>query len=94
MKVPDIPARHIRDALKDYENASRCFGKSQKPRSPATVNRQKASIGSMFKYAHVQGYVTKNPAHSVAYRPENNNIVRWLDDDERTRLLAACEASE
>jgi len=30
----------------------------------------------------------------VASLPVNNKIVRWLDDDERARLLDACERSE
>jgi integrase len=60
---------------------------------PATCNRLKAACSGVFRHAAREGWITRNPARLLAHRPENNAVVRWLSDDERDRLLAACERS-
>ena len=39
------------------------------------------------------GWLPANPVLSVAKGAEHTGIVRYLDDDERKALLAACRAS-
>lgn len=64
-----------------------------KTRKPATCNRLRAAVSSVFRYAIHENLLTRNPAAGLAHRTENNQVVRWLSDDERKALLAACEAS-
>jgi len=101
MKLIDIKARHIRNELDIYAegrakrvNGPRKSTETTRPRKPATVNRHKAGLSAIFKYARGKGYVTVNPVSAVTSRPENNKQVRWLSTDEREALLAACKASE
>lgn len=64
--------------------------------APATVNRYAASLAAVITWAikrriAPKGYV--HPCRSVERQVENNEQTRFLSDDERERLLAACKAS-
>ncbi|WBY02757.1 site-specific integrase [Ramlibacter tataouinensis] len=64
--------------------------------SPASINRYAASLAAVITWAikrriAPKGYV--HPCRSIERRPENNERVRFLSDEERARLLAACRAS-
>jgi len=61
--------------------------------APASVNRLRAAVSAVFRHAVREGWLTGNPAKGLAHRTEPKGIVRWLEPDERTRLLAACDAS-
>lgn len=67
------------------------------PRSGATVNRYKAALSSAFRAAIDGGWygVTENPAAGIRKRKEATGAMgrfgRCLEDDERARLLAACD---
>jgi integrase len=100
-KLIEIRARHIRECLDAYAegkakrgNGPRKSTATTRPRRPATVNRQRAGLSAIFKYARTQGYIVNNPVSAVAGLRENNKRVRWLSDDERKVLLTACKASE
>lgn len=63
---------------------------------PATINRYAASLAAVFTWAIKKRLVPRgfeNPCHRIERRPENNERVRFLSDDERERLFAACRAS-
>ena len=83
-RLTDIEPALIREALA-------LFAKDHKP---ATVNRYKAALSGVLKFAINKGWLIKNPCKTVAALPVNNKIVRWLDDGERGRLLASCDRSE
>lgn len=105
-KLTEIDAAMIREALDDYAagKAQRGDGvgpdlkpklkETNRPRTAASINRQKATISGMFKYAIQRGYLEVNPVSKVPARPENNKRTRYLSDEERSALLAACRASE
>ncbi len=105
-RLIDIDSQLIRDGLKQYGSgvALRGDGFDEKgkpkltstgrPRSNASVNRIKATLSAIFQYAFRQGYISNNPVRAVANLKENRGIERWLSDDERQRLLAACKTSE
>jgi integrase len=78
-----IEVADLRPPLDDYA----------KDHAPATTNRLRAACSSVFRYAHKQGWITANPARQLAHRTEDNKRVRWLEPDERTRLLRACDVS-
>lgn len=67
-----------------------------KPIAPATINRYAASAAAVFTWAIKKRLVPRsfeNPARRLERRPEDNERVRFLSDDERERLFAACRAS-
>jgi len=62
--------------------------------SNATVNRYKAAISVVFSYACRQYGLPINPIKNIRSKPENNERIRFLSDDERARLFKACKASQ
>lgn len=69
------------------------FTSTGRPRSPATVNRKRAALSSLFRYAIDEGLLRANPVQGVRGRAENNKRVRYLSDEERAALLRACRSS-
>ncbi len=68
--------------------------KRGKPTSPATVVRYLAALSHAFTVAVKEwGWVDDNPVLKVTKPKEPRGRVRFLDDDERDRLLSACKAS-
>lgn len=68
----------------------------RKPIAPATLNRYAASISAVFTWAIRRRVAPKgwdHPGRRIERHPENNEKTRFLSDDERDRLLAACKAS-
>jgi integrase len=66
-------------------------------RSDSTLNRYHAALGGVFTWAIKRRLAPKgfeHPLRKVARSPEGAGIVRFLSDDERTRLFAACRASK
>ncbi len=63
-------------------------------RGPATVNRYLAALSHVFTIAIREwGWLHDHPMASVDRMKEPAGRVRFLSDDERTRLLAACQDS-
>lgn len=89
--ISDVtPARiaEVRDRLR-LEPTSR-----SKRRSPATVNRYLGALSHAFTIATREWeWAEDNPVRKVSRLREPRGRVRFLDDDERERLLAACRAS-
>ena len=62
--------------------------------SHATANRYLAALSAVCKWAWKErSLLLSNPVLAVTKGPEHAGIVRYLDDDERKALLAACRAS-
>jgi integrase len=60
-------------------------------RSGATVNRYLAALSHAFTMAAKEwGWITNNPVRLVTRLKESKGVVRWLDERELERLLAAC----
>jgi integrase len=78
-------------------SGNRVFRAKGGPRSAATVNRFHAALSAVFTWAIKKRQAPrgwKNPARDVERRRESRGVVRFLTDDERTRLLTACRASK
>ncbi len=61
-------------------------------RSPSTVNRYLAALSHALSIAVKEwGWLDDNPIRKVRKPKEPRGRVRFLSDDERTRLLAACK---
>lgn len=60
-------------------------------RTGATVNRYLAALSSCLSYGvKTLQWLEKNPAMQITKPAENKSRVRFLSDEERTRLLDAC----
>jgi integrase len=63
--------------------------------SPATVNRYLAVLSHLFTIAIKEwGWVEDNPLRKVTKPKESRGRIRFLSDEERTRLLAECKKSD
>ncbi len=64
-------------------------------RSPSTVVRYMAALSHAFTIAVKEwGWLDDSPTRKVKKPTEARGRVRFLDDDERERLLTACQASK
>jgi integrase len=88
------PARiaDFRDRLKNEPFLT--AGGQEKPRSASTITRYLAALSHVFTVAVKEwGWVDDNPVMKVTKPKQPGGRVRFLDDDERARLLAACRES-
>ncbi len=63
-------------------------------KSPATLNRYHQAISTVLTWAVDQDWISKNTALGIKRQKEPRGRVRWLSDDERQRLLDACDKSD
>jgi site-specific recombinase XerD len=57
--------------------------------APASVNRELTFLRRLFNVAIADGLIDTNPVCAVKFFKENNQRVRFLSDDEETRLQAS-----
>ena len=68
---------------------------TERKRKGATVNRYMAALGHCITTAVKEwGWMESNPMRNVGKKAEDDGRVRFLSDDERNRLLAACKESQ
>jgi integrase len=73
------------------------FKPRRAPMSGSTVNRYISAIAAVLTWAIRRRIAPKgfdHPARRLEYQPEHADKTRFLSDDERERLLAACKASK
>ena len=61
---------------------------------PATANRHLSLLHRMFKLAVQWGYLDKNPATGISKHQENNEVHRYLSDQEIMRFSEALKTEE
>jgi integrase len=59
----------------------------------STINRKKAVLSSIFKFALSRGFIDMNIVRNVLIDDDTKRRDRVLSDDERKRLIQACQAS-
>lgn len=101
MKLIDIDRSVIRDAMNNLAagDATRGDGRGKRKsrgrkRAPATLNRYKSALSSVFEYGRDQYDLPENPCRQVKARAEDNARVRFLSAKERIALLNACRDSK
>ena len=63
-------------------------------RTPQTVRHYLMSLSSCMDYARrKKRWIEKNPVSDIDAPPVSPGRIRWLSDDERKRLLEACDQS-
>ncbi|MBE0439654.1 MAG: tyrosine-type recombinase/integrase [Gammaproteobacteria bacterium] len=68
-----------------------------KKSTPATHNKYRAILASVFNFALIQNednqrtYITVNPVKPIRNKPLNNQRVRFFSDNEKQRLITACK---
>lgn len=66
-----------------------------KPKSRKTIKHYRDTLAVLFGFAKKWGWTGTNPMDSVSRITKiRNERMRYLDDDERKALLAACKASD
>jgi integrase len=91
--TPELIAHH-RDRLLGADCRGHNY-KSTKPRSPATVRNYLIELSRLFALAVKElRVIDANPCARVTKPKASTEVVRWLTDDERTALLAACKGSD
>ena len=92
-RLANEPARVF--SGKDADGNPIFKGKAGK-RSPATLNRYLTALGSLYSWSRKERIIPRgfdSPTRHVEKRKESRGRVRFLTDDERTRLLAECQES-
>lgn len=86
------------DKLADAGDGRRQLEEGQKPNRPKsrkTLKLYRDMLAQLFKHARMWGWATHNPMDGVGSITKiRNERTRFLSDDERAKLLAACQASE
>lgn len=63
-------------------------------KAPATVNRYKAAIGSLYKFLSDEYDIDHNPTKGISQYTENNGRTRYLTSEELPKLLQCSKSSE
>jgi len=90
VRLIDLRRSMVADSLRALEHGASPSGR---PLAPATCNRYLATLRHAFSYAMKElEWIPTNPL-SRMLRTEPRGRVRFLSDDERSRLLEACKKS-
>ena len=86
-----LGSKQLRDVLKS--DITTTLSRLPSHLTNATINRYKAAISVVFSYACSEYDLPDNPVRHIRSLPEPRGRIRFLSDDERSRLFEACRAS-
>lgn len=95
--LEDLAARPARVYHGKDADGRPIFKAKAPKRAPATINRYAAAAAAVFTWAVRKRLVPKgwdHPCKGIERQPEHNERVRFLSNEERQALLAACKASK
>lgn len=100
IRIPAVQlfAEHFGNELLDKITTEDCRGalSQWENKAPATYNKYKAILAAIFDFGILRNednrraYTTLNPVKTIRNKPIDNLRVRYLSDDEKKRLVAAC----
>jgi integrase len=106
LTLAEITADVVAQARDDLASSTYTRGKPRKDRdgnnnppkhyarSGATTNRYLATLSHLFTIVSKEWQLTDgNPARDISKKKESRGRVRFLSDEERQRLLSACDTS-
>ena len=83
------------DRIRRGEGRKNLNNKDLKPRSNSTVNTYIAGISTVLQVSlELWGWIEENPCRKIRRLPVDNQRVRYLEPDERKRLLDACRSDK
>jgi len=89
--LADLTPAAIAEARDELAHST---ARNRKELSPATVVRYLAALGPVLTMAVKElGWLDDTPMRKVTRPRETRGVIRFLSDDERTRLLEACKQS-
>jgi integrase len=89
--LADITSPHITEARDELLNGITYRGTK---RSPTTCRHYLVTLSHVFTIAQKEwGWASSNPVNNVSKPSPARGRIRFLDNDERQRLLEACQAS-
>ena len=92
--IVSIRDRLLKEPYYTTRKAGEAVVSTERTRSNATVNRYLAAFGHCLTIAATQWeWLEANPLKNIQKQAEPQGRVRFLSDDERARLLAACLSS-
>jgi len=109
LRVADLTDDHVFYALEDLAamrgrywagtdaDGRTIFKAKRKPLAPATINRYAAALGAVLTFGIKKRLAPRgwdNPLRRIERRVEDNEVVRYLSDAERTALMTSCRASK
>lgn len=94
MYLHQITVEDIERFKAERSNQETTKSKAEKPQkvSPATVNRELATLKCIFNKAIAWGKIKENPARKVSFLKEPSGRLRFLELEEIKKLLANCPA--
>jgi integrase len=95
--IEELQARKPRYYAGKDADGNSIYKSKNKPYSAATINRYVAAAAALFTWCIKKRLTPKdwiNPCKGIEKIPENNEVVRFLSEVERTALLATCKESK
>ena len=93
--IRDINSARISECRDELKATPYKVGKQERQRTDATVNRYVASLSPvMAAAANDWGWIADNPCLRVRRGSETRGRTRFLTNDERKRLLEACDQAK
>lgn len=91
LKISEMSEDYVRQGI----NTLLTIGSTvNRPLVPATTNRFKANLSSVFEYGKNRYNLKKNPCRHVSGKPEGKGRKRFLTRDEQQQLLLAAKQSK
>lgn len=85
---------YANDTVKVFVRGSDKLRDTGRPRSPATVNRMRAMLGTIYRHARVEwGLLLESPLRAVSVRKEKNKRKVFLSPEQAGKLLEAARGS-
>ena len=89
-RLTDINTGHVQKYVDGRLHEKKPNGK---PFKPASINRELMCLSAIFREAVKRQLLDKNPVRGIKQLAEQNQVDRYLTDEEERVLLAACNPS-
>ena len=88
-RLKDFTTGMVQKYVDDRMHEKTRYGRTPRP---ATINRELMCLSAIFREAVKRDYVDRNPVRGVRQMAEQNQMLRYLSDEEEAALLKVCNA--